>query len=548
MKKIFQNNFKGIFYLDATGNLLMDTRRMTDSVLKGEMIARQADFDYLVEHAKQEEIEALTKALGIEDWGSVKVDEFNAKITELGENGTLARAAEQIERMNKAREKQSEPAKALPHIFTAKKADGVYHYTSEHGADIAVMKEGDSFFIYDYNTKDISNLLSLQEINKFVRKHYVDGNAKLQNAAALASTADIAAQSNAEIKNTATSTISENVQVTGAEGKGENSSQKTNIKDNLVDSIDSYTDEEIASITRDSKNRIANSFEDVIDFVASSREGAVNGRLFIGKLKSKTSLKIKNDTNVSTYGKSIVLTSDEIKHIFKHHGNTQSESLRGQEAITSENFVDVLEAIFEPDSVSGEMDSNNTVSLIFKKNNNGVTTAVTIVSEKKKALTLKSARITKKKQYISPPSDVQAPNPTPDSELSMNTVSIGNKTISTNSIPDSAKKINPSEQNSSEKISSYEKLKALNEEVARFAEENIKDYKKLSEPNRRAVRAVIRQAKAHGLSDADIKTVASVAAHSGAKIKFSKADCKRKNKKGEIYYVDGFYDIDTDTI
>ena len=51
-----------------------------------------------------------------------------------------------------------------------------------------------------------------------------------------------------------------------------------------------------------------------------------------------------------------------------------------------------------------------------------ITLAVTVSSEKKKALTLKSAWITKKGQHISPQSDVQAPNQTSDNELSMNAV------------------------------------------------------------------------------------------------------------------------------
>ena len=46
---------------------------------------------------------------------------------------------------------------------------------------------------------------------------------------------------------------------------------------------------------------------------------------------------------------------------------------------------------------------------------------------------------------------------------------------STNSIPDSSKKINSFEKNSSEKVSSYDKLKAQNAEIAKFAEENIKE-------------------------------------------------------------------------
>ena len=119
-------------------------------------------------------------------------------------------------------------------------------------------------------------------------------------------------------------------------------------------------------------------------------------------------------------GKSIVLSMDEIRHLFKHHGNAESEALRGQDAITDENFREVLSAIFDPDTVEKSEDKSGVISLVFQKEYNGTTTAVTVVSEKKKALTLKSAWITKNGSHISPPSDVQAPNQTPNSELSMN--------------------------------------------------------------------------------------------------------------------------------
>ena len=57
------------------------------------------------------------------------------------------------------------------------------------------------------------------------------------------------------------------------------------------------------------------------------------------------------------------------------------------------------------------------------------------LEEKKKALTLKSAWITKNGSHISPPSDVQAPNQTPNSELSMNT-------DPSNSIPQNSDSVN----------------------------------------------------------------------------------------------------------
>ena len=91
-----------------------------------------------------------------------------------------------------------------------------------------------------------------------------------------------------------------------------------------------------------------------------------------------------------------------------------------------------------------ESDNNGVVSLVFKRTNNGTITAVTIASVKKKALTLKSARITKKKQHISPLSDVQASNPTSKNERSMNTVS-------TDSISEKSEKVNTSDEKSSAK-------------------------------------------------------------------------------------------------
>lgn len=195
----------------------------------------------------------------------------------------------------------------------------------------------------------------------------------------------------------------------------------------LSERVNPYTNEEAESIKRDGKNRIATTYTDIYEFLYNALDENGAGRLFVGKLKSDVAAKIMSETNVSAYGKSIVLTMDDLRHLFKQHGNPEAEAQRGQEAITDENFGDVLTAVLEPDNVTKSEDVSGVISLVFQKENNGTTTAVTVVSEKKKALTLKSAWRTKKGQHISPPSDVQAPNQTPNSELSMNadpTVSI----------------------------------------------------------------------------------------------------------------------------
>ncbi len=186
-----------------------------------------------------------------------------------------------------------------------------------------------------------------------------------------------------------------------------------------------YTAEESSSIQRDAKNEIAKSYDDVKRFISDSTSENIQKRLFVGKINKETAKNILAQTDVYTYGKSIVLTSDDIRHIFDRHGSAFSEGRRGQIAITADNFDSVLRTIMEPDTVKPEVDKSGTISLVFKKEVDGNVTAVTVVSEKKKALSLKSAWITvqKEKQHISPPSDVQAPNPTSETVGSMNAVS-----------------------------------------------------------------------------------------------------------------------------
>lgn len=186
-----------------------------------------------------------------------------------------------------------------------------------------------------------------------------------------------------------------------------------------------YTAEESSSIQRDTKNEIAKSYDDVKRFISDSTSENIQKRLFVGKINKETAKNILAQTDVYTYGKSIVLTSDDIRHIFDRHGSAFSEGRRGQIAITADNFDSVLRTIMEPDTVKPEVDKSGAISLVFKKEVDGNVTAVTVVSEKKKALSLKSAWITvqKEKQHISPPSDVQAPNPTSKTVGSMNAVS-----------------------------------------------------------------------------------------------------------------------------
>ena len=185
--------------------------------------------------------------------------------------------------------------------------------------------------------------------------------------------------------------------------------------------IGEYTDDEAASIQKNSRFSVAKTYQDVLDFMERAISSSDNGLLFVGKLNHEVVRKIQSATGFHLKGSSLVLSGDDIRHLFKQHGNTHSESLRGQRAVTVAEFHHVLRTVLDPDTVEHTTDSGGTVSFVFKKNIDGNVTAVTVLSKKKKALTLKSAWISQEGQHISQPHDVQAPRQTPKANRSMDT-------------------------------------------------------------------------------------------------------------------------------
>ena len=214
----------------------------------------------------------------------------------------------------------------------------------------------------------------------------------------------------------------------------------------LPDSIGAYSDEERKSIEARKDNITARSYDDVLEFFEYSISDKSNeGKtMFVGKISSKTAAKIHKATGLNAFNKSIALNSHDLRHMMKEHGDADSEAMRNQEAITADNFEYVIETIADPDEVTSEKDEKSGVlSLIFKKEIAGKTTAITIFSEKRKTLTLKTAWIIKKEQHISQPTNAEALIRTPEARSSMDTVP-------TDSITDPAENVNRNSEISSD--------------------------------------------------------------------------------------------------
>ena len=214
LRKAIQNNpiLSTLAVAEATGQIMLDTRKMAEASLNGQNLANAADLNYLIENGSQEEMDALAEAFGIEDWSKVTIDDFRAKVSEFNASGRISEYAEQSKRVHKAAEQASESAKPLPHLLRRNMTDGVYRYKGGDGAvDMAVIKEGDNYFLYDYEGRHISRALSMQDVNKVLKRFWASGQTVATTAKSMQNNQETTtARATAEIEALAKEVVGEN--------------------------------------------------------------------------------------------------------------------------------------------------------------------------------------------------------------------------------------------------------------------------------------------------------------------------------------------------
>ena len=115
-----------------------------------------------------------------------------------------------------------------------------------------------------------------------------------------------------------------------------------------------------------------------------------NKKLFLGRINDNISSQIDFLLNSSkrfsilynTKDTNIVISSDNIKHIYNHHGN---ETRRGQISVTPEKLAKYGVVISNPDYIglSSQISRGNTPILLFAKKINGYSVVVEVLSTKK---------------------------------------------------------------------------------------------------------------------------------------------------------------------
>lgn len=154
---------------DATGQLAMDTAKFKDATLRGQQLSSQVDLNQFIENATDAERQAVSERLGIDDWNTLTNEQFQSKIVEFVQNGGVEAYQQENATIKSLQELDATTAKnKIPARLNLKK-DGTVRY-SEGTANIAVVKNGDSYRIYDYDSGKYSKSLTQAEASKALRE------------------------------------------------------------------------------------------------------------------------------------------------------------------------------------------------------------------------------------------------------------------------------------------------------------------------------------------------------------------------------------------
>lgn len=153
---------------DATGQIVMNTAKSKEATLMGQKLSSQADLNRFVETATESELKATGEKLGIDNWQGITNAEFQEKITEFVKNGGIESYKKERLIIKDAENIGVDTAKRLPKRLNIKE-DGITRY-QQGDTQLAVIKSGDDYQIYDYKSKRLTNPLTLQEVNKVLRE------------------------------------------------------------------------------------------------------------------------------------------------------------------------------------------------------------------------------------------------------------------------------------------------------------------------------------------------------------------------------------------
>jgi hypothetical protein len=159
-------------------------------------------------------------------------------------------------------------------------------------------------------------------------------------------------------------------------------------------SLDGYTEKEIKDRSGSNRVKIARDSKQVYKFIEDALVCENKGeKLLLGKVTENLACRIREEININLLGYNLELRSNDIKHAHNRHGNDEVEKLRGQRAVTTEDFLRFVDIVTKYDDVKLDTEERN--GLIFQKNINGKSSAVSMYAHGNKSLSLKTMYISR---------------------------------------------------------------------------------------------------------------------------------------------------------
>lgn len=161
---------RSVAVMSAAGQLNMDAARFQQSTLRGEKLFNQSDLNHFVETATEQQKRDVGERLGIADWATVTADELKSRIVEFSTNGGLDQYINERNEVKKLTELEISK-KGLPKYVGSIKQDGAVRYKFGD-ASVAIVKNGDTYLVYDYANDIASKPLTKTEANRVIKEIY----------------------------------------------------------------------------------------------------------------------------------------------------------------------------------------------------------------------------------------------------------------------------------------------------------------------------------------------------------------------------------------
>lgn len=196
--------------------------------------------------------------------------------------------------------------------------------------------------------------------------------------------------------------------------------QKNNAREGGLYSLRGYTEQQKKNWGNSKRIVIYDNQEQLAQFISDSiANKTMDKKMYFGAIPSDLAARIRTDAGVDVEGFNLSLGSNEIRKILKDHGDPATEAMRGQRAITADDFAHIADVVLSPSNiVLSDQTYNGKPAIIFSGEYNGRMNVVAVVSDKRLDLFVQTVYVNVKKGNLSTPTGEQAPINTPEANSS----------------------------------------------------------------------------------------------------------------------------------